>query len=330
VVDLNLPHVRTTERRDFKRCQQRWWWAWRQGLKPIESANALWFGIGIHEALAQYYQLGYKRDSKGALEIWDAYCEDDNRVITTTSYEDEHKERKSADVLGRGMLQGYFQHWGEDRNWDVIAIEKPFTILVPDPDEPDTYVAYYDGTYDGVIYDQRDKQFKILEHKTATSISFKHLPLDDQAGSYLWVATEELRHAGLLSRKQRISGIQYNFLRKALPDDRPRNAQGLALNKDGSISKSQPPAFFEREFVTRNQMARINMAHRVAEEVHQMGLIREGYMSPMKTPTRDCSWDCSFYELCLLHEDGQDWEEFRDALFRVEDPYADHRKSTDG
>lgn len=326
-----LPHIRTSERKDFKRCQQRWWWAWRMGLKSIDQKNALWFGTGMHEALAEYYQLGYKRHPTQALEVWDAYCEGETRIIRAMGLEiDGPDDKHRAVELGRGMLEGYFEKYQGDKELDIIQVERPFEILVPDPHTPTADVAIYNGTYDGVFRHKRLKTFNILEHKTAKAITLEHLSLDEQAGSYLWVATAEMRAAGLLKRTESINSILYNFLRKALPDDRPRNKDGLALNQNGSISKSQPPPFFVRETVRRARSASAVMARRVADEVEQMNALRSGQLSVLKTPTHDCRWDCSFFDLCELHEDGSDYEEFQRALFRVEDPYADHRKSTDG
>jgi len=59
-----------------------------------------------------------------------------------------------------------------------------------------------------------------------------------------------------------------------------------------------------------------------------MELLREGLLAPTKTNTRECSW-CQFYDMCELQERGGDWESLRDIAFTVQDPYADHRKSTE-
>jgi hypothetical protein len=60
------------------------------------------------------------------------------------------------------------------------------------------------------------------------------------------------------------------------------------------------------------------------------GLRKETFESdrPMlpivKNPTKDCSWDCEFYRMCQLHEAGEDWQEYRDAMFKEWNPYAEH------
>lgn len=353
--------IRTSERRDFKRCPQRWWWSWVDGLhKRGSEVNALWFGTGVHHALATWYgKPGIKRGEHPA-KTWAEWCGDEYRVFRTSNDFDE-TTYVDARSLGIAMLEGYVDTYGTDEWMEIIAVETPFQIMVQRADG--TWFEY-DGTFDGVYRDKRNGEFFILEHKTAKQISFKHLSLDDQAGSYLWVATEILRERGVLGPKQRLSGITYNFLRKQMPDDRPKDDRGRATNKPqkehyvraleaagvavpakatlavleglaadralrvlGEISKQQPLPNFEREFVWRNDKERVVMAQRVVAEERSMAAFRSGMLPLFKTPTRDCSWDCAFFELCELHEQGGDWEEFRDTFFKRRDPYADHRKS---
>jgi hypothetical protein len=66
---------------------------------------------------------------------------------------------------------------------------------------------------------------------------------------------------------------------------------------------------------------------RLQEEVEYMVLLRDGFVPVRKTPDRNsCSW-CPFKDMCELHERGSDWESYRNAMYRSQDPYADHRKS---
>jgi hypothetical protein len=319
-----VPLVRTSERKDFKRCQWRWWQKWRRGLVNQDVGNALWFGTGIHLALENYYQTGTKRTPKRALEAWDAYCaEDYGRLMR-----DEDDQRVSADELGRAMLHGYFQRWGGDPQFFFIAVERSGEL--PVVDDNGQIVAMYGYTYDGLLRELKTGRYWVFETNTAKSITLGHLSLDDQAGSYLWTAPEDLRRDDLIPDDFQIAGILYNFMRKAMPDERPRDAQGFYLNKNGTRSLSQPTALYHREPVTRTRAEGESQRRRIVAEVQQMNEIRAGRLMLTKTPTRDCSWDCPFFNLCELHEAGQDWQGYARDAYTVEDPYANHRKAADG
>lgn len=356
-------HVRTSERRYFKRCPQRWKWAYPGGLTTRDPSHALWFGSGIHEALAHYYKPGTKR-AKDFIEVWENWCDNgsgDGIYMPAQEYGSEYIEARE---LGIEMLRGHALFWDFDKDWDVIQPEMPFQVRIP---LDNGTIIQYDGTFDGVYRSRSTKKIRLMEHKTAKSISFKHLSLDDQAGAYWAVAYTILRNRDILKAKQQIEGIQYNFLRKAMPDLRPVDSEGYRTNKPkkahyvealtdidgwtptelgkkkldelesiaaanqlvilGERSATQPSPLFERHFVKRTPRERKQQIQKIKDEALWIQAAREGTLPIIKNSTMDCSWDCAFFEMCELHDARMDWEEFRDALFVVKDPYADHRKA---
>jgi hypothetical protein len=387
--------LRTSERKDFKRCPQRWWWGWREGLKPRGSDRTpLWFGTGVHLGLAEWYVPGTKRGIHPA-ETFAKFAKDGLHTIKTQDATEEAvAEYEDGAVLGGILLNAYVEHYGQDESWDFIQAEKAFSLDVPWPgndrqglyeipaDATPTELAMlvYKGTWDGVYRDLSDGKIKLLETKTAAQISLTHLTLDDQAGSYWAIAGHSLREEGLIGSKERIHGITYNFLRKGKPDERPKDAEGYATNKPvkadylaainaerakmpskgpagswlgpeptgketlallgditnkmgitvlGERSKSQPPPLFVREVIWRTAPERTTQLRRIQNEGVAMQAYRDGTLPLIKNPTKDCSWDCSFFAMCELQERGGDWETFKKAAFKQMDPYADHRKSAE-
>lgn len=366
-----VPTLRTSERRSFKRCPQQWWWAYRQGLTPQEMDLKLWFGIGIHEALAIYYGKGHRRSSKGALDVWHAYCDHDELSVAIKTLPNGNADEKiwvEARKLGDTMLRGYHECWGGDPDWDVIYTEEPFSIEIPDPDNSEKTLGIFASALDGVYRDRSDRHFKLMEHKTAATVQTAHLQLDDQGGSYWAVANRILHHKGILSKQENITEITYNFLRKALPDDRPKNAEGYATNKPtkrhyieqltgvdgwaekelskksleglaniaaanyvvvlGDVSKIQPQPLFERYPVVRTRAEQRTQIQRIQNELIVMDAFRNGELPLYKNTTRDCHWDCAFFNMCQLHDQNADWEEFRDSVYLVRDPYREKRKAS--
>jgi hypothetical protein len=234
--------VRNSERGTMDKCPQRWWWSWRDGLRPKETAKALWFGTGIHLALAHYYAPGIKR-RKDFIDVWRAYADEEANYMRVKIGGIDEDMFIEARALGESMLTQYVVEYNHDKNWDVIATEQSFELRVPyrfdglHPLIAEQLTArfgdafFLNGTFDGVYRDKRDKRIKLMEHKTAASISVGHLPMDNQAGTYWMVAQAVGRKQGWLASRENISEITYNFLRKALPDPRPRDDKGYCLNK---------------------------------------------------------------------------------------------------
>ncbi len=314
--------IRNSERAAFKRCQQRWVWAFRKGLSPKAVDTKLWFGEGIHLGLAQWYLPGTLRGEHPA-KTWAKFVRDEERYIKDNNgLIDDYKWIDARD-LGIAMLFNYTDTYGDDLNWYVIATEQTFQVR----GKTDKGVVFYiTGTFDGVYRDEETGKFWLMEHKTAAGMpDTGYLDMDDQASTYFAVAEIVLKNKGIMAKDDHLDGIMYNFLRKSLPDDRPKNEQGKALNKDGSVSKVQPGPLFMRHEAWRSTGHRMMTLQHLKDEVDQMQAIRDGVLKPTKTPTKDCRWDCPFYQMCQLHESGDDWVDFRDAMFNISDPYADHR-----
>lgn len=229
-----LPMIRTSERGDFKECPWFWFNHWVIGLSSPRVPTWSWFGTAIHIALSVRYQPGKKRASvTDVLDAFDAALGDEERRIYGEGYELDPDDVHDARELGRAMLVGYMQHYGRDQAWHVVHNEQPFQIYVPHPTKPNRYTALYCGTWDLVVWDLVDKCYRIVDHKTRRGFpsDWSFYDLNDQGGSYLWVAPEVLRHKGIFGPKDTIEGIVFNCLRKAMPDDRPRDANGIVRNK---------------------------------------------------------------------------------------------------
>lgn len=365
-------HIRNSERGTLNKCPQRWWWAWREGLRPKETPKALWFGSAIHEALADYYRPGKKR-SKDYIDVFRSYADMEEEYIRTNVGDVDEDKWVDARVLGETMLKGYVDYYKGDKGWDVISTEQSFSIKIPfDFSRMHPWIAkkvrkkygeffILDGTLDGVY--REGGVIKLMEHKTAGTISVGHLVMDNQSGTYWLIALTLLVEMGILKKSDEIREITYNFLRKSLPDERPKDAKGYAHNlpkkehylaafdeagvelptkylvRDladiakennlvvlGDRSSRQSPPLFVRYPVRKTKRQRKTQLHRIQDEIVRMIMIVEGIEPLAKHSGRDTCPMCPFKDMCELHESGGGWVEFRDSLYRSEDPYAVHRK----
>jgi hypothetical protein len=321
-----LPVLHTSERSLSKRCPQAWWWKYVEHLQSTGAqADALWFGIGVHEALAVWYKKGKRRGVHPAKTFAEWAGEEVAYAKTWLDEEFEESKWEDATELGIGMLENYVDHYGKDPQWEVIAVEQPFAVTVKRGGEG---VAVFRSRWDGVIRDLDDGQVYLLEHKTANQISTAYLELDDQAGAYWAVAGPVLRAKGILKPDEEIAGIQYNFLRKIMPDDRPQNEFGEYLNKNGDVSKNQgAPRFVRPEPLERSPRERAVQMGRLADEVAVMNAMKTGVIPVVKKTSRDCP-RCEFYAMCIAHErGGSGYQSIRKALYTEVDPYEDDAKS---
>lgn len=353
--------IRTSERKTFKRCPQQWWWAWQEGLVLGDPSKALWFGTLWHMVMADYYKKGTKR-SKDYIDLWRHLCNTPDAEGMFQAVDDMGEEWVDLRELGEIMLRGYVEHWGGDKDWDVIQTEYSGQVLIPRIDGKPGKIQY-NFTFDGVYREKSTRKIKLMEHKTAAAIgALNYLSLDDQGGSYWAVAPTILRSKGILGEREKIHGITYNFARKGKPDGRPRNQDGYVTNKPtkanylevfakaglhvkpssrievlaelaekhkltvyGEVSKNQPAPLFVRHNVIRTSRERKTQIERIQAEAAHMSAMQDGDMPLYKSPDQLACAGCAFREMCEMHEARSDWSEFKRTVYQVVDRYSDHR-----
>lgn len=362
-----IPLLRTSERNDFKACPWLWEQTWLAGRGTRRTPVWSWFGSAIHSALEVRYPNGVKRGSLAdTIDAFDAaVAGETGRIWTEGKEELEESEVVEAKDLGHAMLAGYVDHYGDDEEWEVIHTEQPFQIKVPQPGSKDALVVYC-GTWDGLWRNRRTKEFWIIDHKTRKSFPTRwdFYDINDQAGSYLWVAPEILKFLGVFTKKDRIEGLVFNALKKQMPDTRPVDAQGRARNKPqkahyqaalaarnvtvpkratirelqeladladipvlGDVSAVQPGPRYHRVEVYRTPEERVKQARRVQTEALAMEDVRTGRRKAWKTPTEDCV-RCKIFEYCQVDEQSvEEGREFAQHMMVSRDYYADHRRA---
>lgn len=311
----------------FRECHQAWWWRYIEWLNPTgKPASHFWFGTAVHYALAEWYKPGTKRGVRPATTFKKWMASQESELIPAGYNDQGQAEFADALELGVSMLTRYIERYGKDEELETLAIEQPFQIDVID--EAGKYVVTAVGTFDGALFDATDEGIYLWEHKTAATISTAFLALDDQAGTYFSVATQVLRALDLIDPGDSIDGVLYNYLRKAKPDPRPVDDRGMRLNKDGSVSKSQPQPEFHREVIERSPGEVNRQLGRLRDDALLMRAVREGKVPLTKNTTFRCP-KCQFFDLCKLDERGDQRavKAYKRSSFVKSDPYADHRKS---
>jgi hypothetical protein len=348
--------VRTSERSVFKRCPQRWYWSAVEGLAPKEPSKALWFGGNWHIVMADYYRQGKKR-SKDYIDLWRAVCDGevgDGMYLPAHAYGEDWVEAKA---MGESMLKEYMREYDGDKHWDVIQTEYVGAVRIPTWDGTGKF--QYNFTFDGVYRDTNTRKIKLMEHKTAKAISINHLSLDDQGLSYWAVANTILRkELGVLKKSESIRGIEYNFVKKGMPDTRPVGPDGQRRNKPskaqyidalggdvkgtveqlaqlaakrkvtvyGDVSKNQPPPMFKRHTVIHTPAERAETIDQIKKEHAVMEAMRSGALPVFKTPDSSCSWQCPFFTMCELHQARGDIEEFKRTVYVQRDAHEVYKQ----
>lgn len=358
--------LRTSERQCFRRCRQKWLWRYVIRLAPIGTKGALAFGSGMHIALfgdpfgryPAWYKPGLKRAKHSPVDTWLRWYKDQDHTFDQW---DDEGNRVPADELGIAMLEGYLEKHGKDEHIEVIQPEMRFAIDVYDDKNRLLFTSV--GRFDTIIRNLNTNRIQVFETKTGKSIEEARVVsgYGEQGLSYLWAATIYLRSQRVLRKKEFVDSVLFNWLRKGLPDERPHDANGYALNKPtkavlkaaaeehgldltgtvdqlmdtlrkagkrpellGAISSRQPPPLFDRQELIVAPRSLKNFERRIRAEYKDMKRVRSGKLDVYKNPTKDCRWECEFASMCEVHEMGGDYESVMELEFGKWDPYEEH------
>lgn len=228
----NRKVMRNSERITYRTCRMLHHLSYVRQLTG-QTSKALLFGTGIHFALERWYPVGRQRgiDPRITFEEW--YRENDS----FSQYDDDGSQIDALE-LGLSMLEGYLDEYGTDDHLEVIEPEMVFRHDVLS--DSGRYLRTWTGTQDLCVLDlsrsnKRRKRVFFFEHKTSKNVLPTHVEIMSQYGeqalSYWCGGTINLRRLGIIDPDVCVDGVMFNWLKKALPDDRPKNAQGYAVNK---------------------------------------------------------------------------------------------------
>lgn len=303
----------------WNRCRRKWWLAWyrKLALRHEDPTNLRATGTRIHRALEAWYvpQGQSPVDPRDALER--VLVEDWTTIVSSAGERNLDEEGlvaladqfQASAALERAMIEGYFQ-WitetGADAELEVIAPETVlsanFEVDVNGEKRPVRAV----GTIDARVRRTTDGVRMALDHKTTADFtgSTATLHMAPQMLHYHmleWLNTPE--------GEQRCDGALYNMLRRV-----KRTARAT-------------PPFYQRVEIRHNEHELESYKRRMLAAARDMmrttdaldaGADHQDVAYP--TPTPNCRWDCDFFPVCPLFDDGSRVEDMLSALYLVTDP----------
>lgn len=330
--------IRTSDRSLFKRCRRKWGWGsgLRQNLRIRDSASYFWLGSGGHYALEDYH--GYNRHQH-PVEAFQAYVE------ACKTFHSKHKyglpdDWEEQSTLCEGILE-YYLIWAENRDtyktvWIdgvpqvEIRCEIPLTsyinpelLKVSNFDE-----VVYQFTFDRLV--EVEDEYWILDWKFYKAFSQSSLEYDQQMSAYIWGAAtmfdkpiagailHEFRKelasppkvlsTGKLStaKHQKTTHRLYRDALVKLYGDVEKAPRGCVsvLNDLGNRETEDRDDFIKRTRTRRTEMQQQAEGTKILMEIEDM--INPDL--PLYTnATRDCSWDCSLQDVCLMMDRDDDW-----------------------
>lgn len=304
--------ISNSEMQAFKRCRRKWYLQWYRNLRLKEQKplGPRAIGTQVHAALAEWYQPegAPRTDPNQALE--NVLLDDWNRLVgdesaeTSLSTEDIESFKKQCDLV-RAMVSGYvewIEETGQDEGLTVIAPETELCVSLDENDLPGIKLI---GKLDVRVRREIDGAHLFIDHKTVANLTTpaRTLHLDEQMMHYMLL--EQLA----VGPGEQTDGAIYNMIRKV---------------KRTATAK---PPFYERIEQRHNAATLESFKMRLIGSVKVMLDVERALVNgadhrvvAYPTPTKDCSWDCDFFAICSMFDDGSHVEAMIADLYNEKDP----------
>lgn len=296
MTDLRLTNSEMTV---WRRCKRKWYLSTYRGLRAREQEVTGHLSVGniVHDALAEYYATG-----KDPTEtVREAYA---LKIATHPAMEKDITKERDLCVA---MTEGYTQ-WLEETGADADL------KLVEAPEEA-VEVPLYEGAtllskLDARVERRSDGSRLALEHKTTGDLK---APIELHRLNTQFLTEHLVEFMSHLESKDkevpRTDGVLVNMLRKV---------------KRTAAAK---PPFYGREEVPHNEHELRNHWRHVVAQAQEIQAARarldageDHHTVAYPNPTRDCKWDCPFFRVCLLADDGSNFEGALEEMYTVGDP----------
>lgn len=308
-----------SEMQVFRRCRRRWWLGHYRQFGPrvdAEAGSAVSIGNFVHDALAAYYKADPEERTDPVVYANTAL------ELAIAEHPPEADARRKEFKMVEAMLTGYME-WleveGADADLTVLGSEQTVRVPLRNLNGEPTGVVLL-SKLDAPVERKSDEHRLALEHKTTDSLE-AHIIGHRINSQFL---TEHLARF--------LDSMEKGMTAQEAYEDCP----GILLNllkKSMRTGRATPP-FYKRVEVEHNIHELRNhwkhviaIAAEIAEAERRLDAGEDPHIvvPPNAIPDR-CKWECEFFRLCPMFDDGSDAEGALNAIYEKRDPlerYAD-------
>lgn len=301
-----------SEIQTFKRCRRKWWFAYHRKLRPKhdESTGVRSIGVDLHEALRYHYvadktQQIHVQDALEAIIARNhAALKKKHEALGELIPLSVETQFKTESDLMRIIIEGYLD-WlaetGADAEYEITGSE-----VYLEANLPGFNAVKIIGRLDARVRRISDGLRLFMDHKSVGNFPqlTRVLHMNEQM---LWYIVLEM----LQEDPSPIAGALYNMMRRV---------------KRGANAK---PPFYERVEVHHNKYEIDAFLKRLTGTIEDIrkaeadlteGVDHRFVVYP--TPTTNCPWDCAFFQICGMTDDGSYAEGMIKNFFTEGDPLS--------
>lgn len=327
-----LPKISISAMQSFLACRRMWKYSYREYLESKETAVQLQDGIGIHNALAEYYRTGVK-----PVIVFKKWARaEEKKLFDKGRFTEEMTEFDDRVQLVKGILRNYYKYVRNHGDFQVFninkkpAVEMGLEIPIYSPTTKGKVIGIFALVLDLLVVGTSD-EILVVDHKSMTNKQDEaEKQQRNQLVGYAYAVTQKF--------DIRVEGGIINGLRKKLPvkpellksgrlssrlnidttfDAYMKALEEYELDPDDyadvlNALKDAPNTFFPRIFtpITKKEIRSF------AEHLPFIFLDMSNPTLPLYPNfSYNCRF-CRFKDLCDCEEKGEDTAYFKEQFYQ--------------
>ncbi len=303
-------YITNSEVMDYQLCKRDWAIGYVLQMGPTREHvhEKRERGAVVHSVFEDYYNGQLKGDPVDMAASFAFHA-----ASLRARYDDSEEDQPAIDKALKyaESIVGGYEEWlaeeGEDSDLQILSAEEE--VMAPVPGLGDANILLL-GKLDARFLRQRDGARIGMDHKVVQNFPdiTKHAHLSTQ-----------FKHYMLLER---------------LTLDKNQWSDGMVINMARAVLRSgnaAPPFYGRHEVRHSDETLRVywqQLVRTIKEMLELEDKILTG-KTPLEeilpTPTRDCSWRCSFFHGCPMVDDGSDWNDYVNVSFTHRPPLERYR-----
>lgn len=284
----------------YRQCPLKWMLAYRERWTKHnrDDDHPLTKGILWHDVMDLHYS-GLKNIQDG---VWGEEQGLDHiaRGVAELLWPQDGKPQSELQALVWWMYQGHLEKWGNDPQWEILAVEQKFQVRLYDPvGKATNYLVK--GKLDLVVRDRKTQKVWIVDHKSGADLPDEmELDLADQFGVYAYMLKRlGISVIGVIHSANRTKRNMGDLDENWSEDGKPLKANIKRQTLDQRLRRTLlNRGDVELESVARDFWAVVVNAYPEYSGVDGLPI----YSSP---DPRSCGWKCDFLDAHLMARKGR-------------------------
>jgi RecB family exonuclease len=287
-----LRTVSNSEVDTYRQCRLKHQLSYIERWRTDDEVEALARGTLFHLVMERHYGVlrGWRKDPVPDMTLGEAAW----LTVSPLLYDDKGHQTDRQELV-EWIYRGYVDYYGQDEDWEIVAVEVPLDFELPNPNGGPSEFRLA-GTADLVVRDRSaGGGLWIVDHKTCKDLPKKDFDLEDQTAVYSYL----LKRAGYDIRGAIYNHCRTYKLKTRMMDFDERFKRSITVRGEQELETCAQEVYELMEEAYDGHDRRAARAEHSFTDGEGINVVHQLYDAPRSPDGERCGWKCGYTEACI-------------------------------